>query len=356
MRSILIMIVTIALAGWTPKVLADTRITDVTGVRGIDENLLQGVGLVVGLNGKGDKGDAVKKMAQQIHARMGVAFDQRDIEARNMAIVQVTSKLPPFSRIGQKLDITVAAQGAESLEGGILFACYLFLSGTNPAASEPIAIAQGPVLVGNTGEVGRSGQGGSASASIPTVGKAVNGGVVLREIPQNYLMVSYDKQGNPVSKWFELVLDRPNFTNASEISKSINKKFEMEFGNTGTGTGPVRLARALSAGEVMVIIPPSRWDDIIEYFADVQRITLNHIENEAVVVVNEKTGGITTSGDVKLNACTVSYNEINITIAKDQDLSQVLQQLNPVLRTKDQIEIIKTLHAAGHLRATLIVD
>lgn len=348
-RKLLAMMFTLMI-GLPTAAVADTRIIDITGVRGIDENLLQGVGLVVGLNGKGDKGNTVKKLAKQIHARVGVDFDEKDIEARNMAIVQVTSKLPPFARIGQKLDVTVAAQGAESLEGGVLFACYLFLSGTDPSKTPPVAIAQGPVLVGNTGQVGRGNVGGSASASIPTVGKAVNGGVVLKEIPQNYLMVSYDKQGNPVSKWFELVLDRPNFFNASEIAKSINKKFARELGDG------VQIAKALSAGEVMVTIPRSRWEDIIEYFADVQKITLNHIENEAVVVVNEKTGGITTSGEVKLNACTVSYNNFNITIAKDQDLAQVLQQLNASLTTKDQIEIIKTLNSAGHLRATLKVE
>jgi flagellar P-ring protein precursor FlgI len=335
---------------------AQTRIDDITSVHGIDENLLQGVGIVVGLNGKGDKGLAIKKLAQKILNRMGSEFDEKDLEAKNMAIVHVTAILPPFARPGQKIDVTVAAQGAKSLEGGILIACHLYISGVDPSKSKPAVLAQGPILVGNTGQVGRQKTGGGSGASIPTVGKAVGAGTLLREVEQHYLNVSTDKKGNPVSKWIQLVLSKPNFTNANEISKAINSHFARELVNPDSSVTEVQIARAISAGEVMVTIPKQRWSNIIGFISIVQRLRLNHIESEALVVVNEKTGGIALSGDVKLNACTVAYNQVIINIVKDQDLSQVLQQLSAVLMTKDQIEIIKTLHAAGHLRAELKVE
>lgn len=345
---ILTMILILCLAPLALK--AETRIGDITKVGGIDENFLQGYGLVVGLNGKGDKGPAIRHVAQMILKKLGNEFNEKDLEAKNMAIVHVTAKLPPFARPGQKIDVTVAAQGAQSLEGGILLATHLHIAGVDPKSAPPLVMAQGAILVGNTGQVGLQNAGGNAGgASVPTVGKLVGGGLVLGGVEQNYIKEVRDKKDKVVGRFIVLVLQNANATNSSEIAKAINHKMQRELVD-------VRVAQPLSPGEVLVNIPESRWDNIVEFLSDIDRIGLFHVESEALVVVNEKTGNITMSGDVKLSACTVMYNQVTINIAKDQDLSQVLQQLSTVLRTKDQIEIVKQLHTAKYLRARLEVE
>ena len=46
---------------------------------------------------------------------------QNEISSKNVAAVIVTAKMKPFSRIGQKIDVTVSSIGdAKSLQGGTL--------------------------------------------------------------------------------------------------------------------------------------------------------------------------------------------------------------------------------------------
>ena len=52
--------------------------------------------------------------------KLGLNLTQ-EMSSKNVATVIVTAKLPPFARIGQKIDVTVSSIGnASSLAGGTL--------------------------------------------------------------------------------------------------------------------------------------------------------------------------------------------------------------------------------------------
>ena len=84
---------------------AQVRIKDIADVEGIRENQLVGYGLVVGLNGTGDKLDSAVFTRQSLIGmleRLGVnTRDQESkLKTKNIAAVMVTADLPAFSRTG----------------------------------------------------------------------------------------------------------------------------------------------------------------------------------------------------------------------------------------------------------------
>lgn len=349
--------------GVMPTLFASTNVGDITKINGLDDNYVRGVGLVAGLNGKGDKGKAVKEAVRNLHKRLGRAiYSEKDIEARNMAIVILTAKVPPFARRGQKLDVAIAAQGAESLEGGTLVDSFLYLAGVDPTKmsgefSQAIVVAQGKVLIGNSGQVGKvQGAAANTKASQPTSGTVKGGGIVIKELPTSYVKEVKDVKGNIVGKYFSLLLDRPSFTNAKIIAEEVNEEFILDVKKTVDDAVKVNYAEAITANEVRIEIPSDYHSEVISFIARIEQVRLDSIKSEAKVIVNEKTGNITISGQVLLNECTTAYNDLIFNIAKDSDLAQVLQALSEELKTKDQIAILQQLHKAGHLRAKFEVE
>lgn len=340
---------------------AETKVGDITKIDGLDDNMIRGVGLVAGLNGKGDKGNAIKEAIKNLHKSLGyVKYDLKDIQAGNMAIVHIQAKIPAFSRRGQKIDIEVAAQSAESLEGGKLLDCFLYIVGYDPSDktqksiySKAVAVAQGNVLIGNSGTVGKASfNAGGKKGSQPTSGTVKNGGVVILELPNNYIKTVKDVKNKVVSKSFSLLLSKHSFSNARNIADAINTEFTRDVQkNEKDKNETVSYAVAVTPNEVKVSIPKSYRSEIIKFIARVEDVSLGSIKSEAKVFVNEKTSSITISGEILLNACAIQYQGQNILIAKDENLQAVLQKLSDYFETKDQISILHQLHTAGHLRA-----
>src|ERR1700684_4232315 len=90
-----------------------TRLKDLVSIEGVRDNQLVGYGLVVGLNGTGDKTQTVfsEQRSTILLARIGVQFNPTAILVKNTAAVLVTADLPPFGQPGMRIDITVAAIG-----------------------------------------------------------------------------------------------------------------------------------------------------------------------------------------------------------------------------------------------------
>ena len=155
-------------------------IRDVASVEGVRSNSLVGYGLVVGLKGTGDKQQTyftIQTLAS-ILQRMGVeippAVLQTTVQVKNVAAVFVTASLPPFSRPGIPLDVTVSSAGdARSLEGGLLLLTPLYA-----ADGQVYAAAQGPLVLGGYAA------GSSANSKVlnhPTVGRIPGGALVERD-------------------------------------------------------------------------------------------------------------------------------------------------------------------------------
>ncbi len=80
------------------------RLKDLAFVEGVRSNQLVGYGLVVGLNGTGDKTSAaytVQSIANMLN-RMGVKLDPKDVRVKNAAAVLVTAEFPPFAKPGAR--------------------------------------------------------------------------------------------------------------------------------------------------------------------------------------------------------------------------------------------------------------
>ena len=78
------------------------KIRDLISVEGVRENPLIGYGMIVGLNGTGDKQQtvfAVQTLAG-ILQRMGVQISPAAVRVKNVAAVFVTANLAPFARPG----------------------------------------------------------------------------------------------------------------------------------------------------------------------------------------------------------------------------------------------------------------
>ncbi|HQI82848.1 MAG TPA: flagellar basal body P-ring protein FlgI, partial [Deltaproteobacteria bacterium] len=186
------------------------RVKDLVQIQGVRENKLSGYGLVVGLNGTGDKAgtgtqytlNAVANMLRN----MGVQVNADDLKTKNVAAVIVTSSLPPFAKSTQKLDCTVSSMGdATSLAGGTLISTPLY-----GPDGKVYALAQGPLSVGGFAVSGASGSG--VTKNFPTVGTIPGGAVVERSLDLN------------LGQQMTLVMNSPDFTTAGRLVRSINTR------------------------------------------------------------------------------------------------------------------------------------
>ena len=157
---------------------AATRLKELVSLEGVRDNQLIGYGLVVGLNGTGDKLNGNAFTEQSLVAfleRLGVNTRGQQLKSKNVAAVTVTAELHAHARQGSRVDVTVSALGdAKSLLGGTLLATPLYA-----ADGEVYAVAQGALTVG-----GFEASGGSAviSKGVPTSASLPGGAIVEKEI------------------------------------------------------------------------------------------------------------------------------------------------------------------------------
>ena len=142
--------------------------------------------MVVGLAGSGDGNTGITLQSMQsLVSRFGITSDISGFNGDNAAAVMITADLPPFTKPGQAIDVTVSTVGgATSLKGGTLLMAPLL-----GADGETYAIAQGNVVVGGLGVEG--GDNSSLTVNIPTVGRIPRGASVERLVPTEFLSTDF---------------------------------------------------------------------------------------------------------------------------------------------------------------------
>jgi flagellar P-ring protein FlgI len=278
----------------TPTHLA--RIKDVTTVEGIRDNQLIGYGLVVGLAGTGDKQQTVFSVQTlgSMLQRMGVSIQNQisTIQVRNIAAVFVTATLPPFSRPGMKIDVTVSSIGdAKSLAGGTLL-----LTPLDASDGKVYAVAQGPLILGGYSA------GTAANAKIvnhPTVGRIPSGALVERD-------TSVD-----LSKFDSLsfLLRDPDFVAATDVAAAINHLL-------GKGT-----ARVVDSRRIEIAGVAASSTDVPALMARVGELTVRS-KPAAKVVVNERTGTVVMGGAVTISSCSILHGNLSIQVTTEFQVSQ----------------------------------
>ncbi len=272
-----------------------TRIKDITSVEGVRDNQLVGYGLVVGLAGTGEKNS---KFTEQTFRSMLNNFgikvpDSTSLKIKDVSPVAIHATLPPFSKPGQTIDVTVSAIGeATSLRGGTLL--QTMLRGID---GNVYAIAQGSLVVGGLGVEGADGS--KVTVNTPTVGRIANGAIVERTVPNSFSS----------SDSIVLNLDRPDFTSAKNVADAINDLY-------GDGS-----AVAQDAVSVRVLAPRNPTKRV-EFLSSIENLTVDQGEDKARIVVNSRTGTIVVGSNVKLKPVAVTHGGLTVTVSENPQVSQ----------------------------------
>jgi len=281
-----------------PSALADETdhrvlVRDITSIEGVRENMLVGYGLVVGLRGTGDRQQTIFTVQTLANAmqKMGVLITPSTVVVKNVAAVFITASLPPFSRPGSKLDVTVSSVGdAQSLEGGVLL-----MSALHGPDGQIYAEAQGPLVMG-----GYSGGSGANRKEVnaANVGLIPQGAMVERD-------TSVDLSG---FKTVSLLLRNPDFTTATDIADAVNH----EYGR------PV--ATALDNSRVDIDVAQASAQSVSTLISRVQNLVLN-VHTPAKIIINERTGTIVMGGDVKLSPVSVIHGSLSIQVVTTYEVA-----------------------------------
>ncbi len=273
------------------------RIKDLASIDGVRSNQLIGYGIIVGLNGTGDKDtdspytlNSLKSMLSQL----GVQIPQNaKIKPKNAAAVIIHANLPAFAKPGQKIDITVASLGnATSLRGG-----SLLMSPLRGGDGKVYAVAQGNLVVGG---LTASGQDGSRiTVNIPTTGRIPNGASIERASPNTF------NQGHSLT----LNLNSADFTTARRVAELINKTI-------GPGT-----AKALDAASVKVNAPTDSGQKV-SFVAFLEELEVAPGEAAAKVIINSRTGTVVINSRVRVSPAAVSHGNLVVTISENAVVSQ----------------------------------
>lgn len=350
------------------------KIGDLIEICGEDQVKLTGFGVVSGLNGTGDSGEAAVKMLLSVAKQQGIRITIDDIELNNLALVTISAEIDPYER---NFDVAVKSVGdAKSLQNGFLEASTLSPIG----CTEVFAVASGSLALGARyfeANPARGAVGGTSSVTIghPTVGFVIDGGQLTRDLPAQ--RVRNDQ--------VELVLKHPNDRTATNIADAIN-----EYMNEIC----VR-AEPENASVVNVFLEDSclaKSGNLTRLLADIGDLP-TMVSRRAVITVDQGSGVIAMTEGVKMEPGSIAVAGLTVTVSsqitpvtrqglyngetsfidqpelqvtQDQanfltmpagtDLSKVQQTLNALRLTPTSIiSVFNAMHRAGMIHADIVV-
>lgn len=339
-----------------------TQLANICRLKGQEENVLRGIGLVVGLNGTGEANDlATMRAMSRALELMGNPvsttgrFDQEAQEAlrrgKNAALVMVTATVPATgARSGDKLDCAVSAINGKSLVGGRLISAAL--QGPNTQDGAVYALCEGPLQV--------------SDATQPMVGYVHNGCQMSRDVYTPY--VSEDG-------WVTIVLD-PHHADF-KVSEIVSEQLGTYYADTFVPAGKKieyeqvreRYVRPIDAQNIRIKVPERYTRDPVSFVAQLLEKEVYEIEPEARVVCNTRTGSVVISGDVEIGDVVFTHRNLVIEtgnapgfqpISPSESMRPKLDRLVEALANlrvpaNDVIEIIRGIDRLGKLHAKLIV-
>lgn len=279
-----------------PEVLDEdavlVSILDLVDIEGVRANQLQGLGLITGLNGTGDKGNAARQALANYVKRNDLNVSPQDLDIGNVALVSVTCRLPPWAKSGTTVDVSVQSiNGATSLFGGQLMQTPLY-----GFDGQVYVVAQGSVPVGG---FTASGKAASVTQNHPTVGVLTGGGIVEQEVPMSVLAPDGA---------VHLHLRTPNYVTAVRVAHEVSGSFGYA-------------AQAIDAATIRVQLPERAQGAAVEFIAALRDREVAP-EQEAVVVINERTGTVVAGAKVRISKVAVTHGNLTISIAESEQTSQ----------------------------------
>jgi flagellar P-ring protein FlgI len=310
----------------------EVRIKDIAYIQGVRENQLVGIGIVTGLNGKGDNSRSILlgETLSTMLSSFDIEIDPGEIRSKNCALVTVTADIPPFIRAGDRISVTISSiVDAKNLQGGVLLQTNL--KGAN---GEVYAVAQGVIPVTEKSV-------NATSAYLP------GGALVERDVLSGYV----------TENRINIVLRYPDFATSYEVAEKINEAIE----NTS--------AVAIDASLVQVEIPEETRGNPVRFMSAIENVrVVPSISGR--VVINPKSGVVVIGENVRVGKVAVSYKGDSISVggfsgdqAMEQftfpeftsveDLVDVMQTVG--LKTDVIIEVLQAIDRAGALFGELII-
>jgi flagellar P-ring protein precursor FlgI len=277
----------------TQQVSAE-RLKDIASVAGVRSNQLVGYGLVVGLDGTGDKAPFTDQTFKNMMSQFGITIPNgTNPKLKNVAAVAIHAELPAFAKPGQNLDITVSSIGnSTSLRGGTLLMTPL-----KGADGQVYAVAQGSMVVGGFGVEGADGS--SLTVNVPSVGRIPNGAIVERAVPTSF------NQGDSLV----FNLNNSDFTTAKRVVDRVNDLL---------GKG---MAAAIDSTSIRVTAPrdPSQR---VSFMSMLENLQVDPGEDKAKVVINSRTGTIVVGQHVKVDPVAITHGSLTVSINENIDVNQ----------------------------------
>ncbi|HFQ5198808.1 TPA: flagellar basal body P-ring protein FlgI [Vibrio vulnificus] len=270
------------------------RIKDVAQVAGVRSNQLVGYGLVSGLPGTGESTPFTEQSFAAMLQNFGIQLPAgTKPKIKNVAAVMVTAELPPFSKPGQQIDVTVSSIGsAKSLRGGTLL--QTFLKGLD---GQVYAVAQGNLVVSGFSAEGADGS--KIVGNNPTVGIISSGAMVEREVPTPF------GRGDFIT--FNLL--ESDFTTAQRMADAVNNFL-----------GP-QMASAVDATSVRVRAPRDI-SQRVAFLSAIENLEFDPAEGAAKIIVNSRTGTIVVGKHVRLKPAAVTHGGMTVAIKENLSVSQ----------------------------------
>jgi len=341
---------------------ARTLVKHIARLKGQEEITIQGMGLVIGLNGSGDGAaytPTLRSLATML-SKMNMPLEKAFVElkdAKNVALVMVTATIPASgARQGDQLECIVSSIGAaKTLEHGYLVTTPLL----SPQAGNDrvYGIAQGPLSLDNP--------------RAKTVAR-IRQGCRLEEDFMNSFIKNHK---------ITLVLNKSHadFEVAQEMASLINNQLgsylnDSKFDGYSTSRERPAIARALDQVNIEITLPKQYQDDPVDFVAQVMSIQMIEPQTGGRVIINERAGSIVISGEVEVGSVAVTHNNLVIetpgatptgsqfvgvetTPKPTAKLKSLVEALNALkVPAADQITIIKGIERDGKLHGTLVIE
>lgn len=261
------------------------RVRDITIADGSTPVRLLGYGIVVGLDGTGDRGAGGRNGGQTVQSvanvlrRFDIEIPAEALRTRNAAAVLVTAEVSPYLRSGGRFDVTISSLGdARSLRGGTLWMTPL----VTDAGTQSLASAQGSIIMSDGNISSRD------FNTVETSGRIPAGGLLEANAAQSNFANSS-----------RLLLKEPDIGTATKIAAAINQAIG---GNT---------AKVEDPGSVALTLPVS--GDRAATIVKIQdlKVTPDHANR---LVIDGRDGTVVAGGDITVGSAVVSHGGVTLTI------------------------------------------
>jgi flagellar P-ring protein precursor FlgI len=317
-----------------------TRVRDLTIQDKAVPVRLMGYGLVIGLDGTGDKSSGGKQGGMSVNStinllrRFGIELPVQALKSKNVAAVLVTAEVSPYLRSGGKFEVHVSSIGdARSLRGGVLWSTPLL----SDVGSEPVATAQGAVLMADIG---------AKSGAVENSARIPAGGLLELDLPRPQVAQSNS-----------LLLREPDVTTATRIATAINREM-------GEGTATVE-----DPGAIALNLKDLK-DDRPMLIARIQDMRVQ-TQRLSRLIIDARDGTIIAGGDLTVGEATVSHGGVTLTIgandttaaepnsvrmAPGTPVTRIASALHAIQAPPNEVAaIFESLRAIGAIACEIIV-